>query len=59
MAAKPPPPEVPPQPRKTAPAKASERDARRGRLEEALRDNLKKRKHQARARAAAPAPKDG
>ena len=52
----PPPPQVPLQPQKTAPAKAPERDARRRRLEDALRQNLKKRKHQARSRAAAPTP---
>ena len=48
-----------PEARKTVLAKASERDARRQRLDDALRENLKKRKHQARARAAAPASEDG
>ena len=48
-----------PKARKTALTKASERDARRQRLDDALRENLKKRKHQARARAAAPASEDG
>ena len=51
--------QAPPKVRKAASAKASERDARQQRLEEALRENLKRRKHQARARATVAAPEKG
>ena len=68
MAAKPPPqvptlpsqvPSLPPEAGQGADDKAARRASRQRRLEHALRDNLRKRKRQARARAAVPSPEDG